>query len=59
MTSYETWESTKLCKQINDKTYLERLQEIGISRLHSMGPFSAFCTPDIAPEGFPVIILYL
>lgn len=37
----------------------ERLQEIGMSPLQSIGPFSAFCTPDIAPEGFPVIILYL
>lgn len=41
------------------KTYFERLQETGISQLHSIGPFSAFCIPEIAPEGFPVIILYL
>lgn len=39
--------------------YRERLQETGMSPLQSIGPFSAFCTPDIAPEGFPVIILYL
>lgn len=41
------------------QTYFERLQEIGISQLHSIGPFAAFCIPEIAPEGFPVIILYL
>lgn len=41
------------------QTYFERLQETGISQLHSIGPFSAFCIPEIAPEGFPVIILYL
>lgn len=40
-------------------SYRERLQETGMSPLQSIGPFSAFCTPDIAPEGFPVIILYL
>lgn len=47
------------CELFFIQTYFERLQEIGISQLHSIGPFSAFCTPEIAPEGFPVIILYL
>lgn len=47
------------CEHLQAQTYFERLQEIGISRLHSIGPFSAFCIPETAPEGFPVIILYL
>lgn len=40
-------------------TYFERLQEIGISELHSIFPFSNFWWPEIAPDGFSVMILYL
>ena len=40
-------------------THLERLQETGISVLHSILPFSNFCWPEMVPEGFSVMILYL
>lgn len=40
-------------------TYLERLQETGISVVHSIFPFSHFWCPEMVPDGFSVMILYL
>lgn len=39
--------------------YLDRLQDTGISVLHSIFPFSHFWCPEIVPDGFSVMILYL
>lgn len=40
-------------------SYLDRLQETGISVLHSIFPFSHFWWPEMVPDGFSVMILYL
>lgn len=39
--------------------YLDKLQETGISLLHSIFPFSHFWCPEMVPGGFSVMILYL
>ena len=38
---------------------MDRLQDTGISVLHSIFPFSHFWWPEIVPDGFSVMILYL
>lgn len=40
-------------------SYLDKLQETGISLLHSIFPFSHFWCPEMVPGGFSVMILYL
>lgn len=43
----------------DDVSYLDRLQDTGISVLHSIFPFSHFWCPEMVPGGFSVMILYL
>lgn len=45
-----------VCRRVS---YLDRLQETGISVLHSILPFSHFWWPEMVPDGFSVMILYL